>query len=63
MTKSAAGVGKSESEKPKSSASSDDLLALREEWRVLYAETLPAAARAKAPEQSKWCVFIEDASR
>lgn len=27
---------------------------LREEWRVLYAETLPRAAREKASSQAKW---------
>ena len=37
----------------------DDLVALREEWRVLYAETLPAAARRKASEQSKWSVCFD----
>lgn len=36
----------------------DDLEALREEWRTLYAETLPKAARGKDPAQPKWCVEL-----
>jgi hypothetical protein len=42
-----------------SKGDTDSLSSLREEWRVLYAETLPSAARQKAPEQSKWFVLTE----
>ena len=38
----------------------DDLEALREEWRTLYAETLPKAARGKDSAQPKWSVELVD---
>lgn len=35
---------------------SDELTALREKWQTLYAETLPAKARARDPCQPKWYI-------
>lgn len=51
-TKADAQDGNNKRVKREEKGSSND--ALREEWRTLYAETLPKAARERLPSQAKW---------
>jgi hypothetical protein len=52
------------SKKPRTSvktlqkAESKDVEQLRDEWRTMYTETLPKAAREKHPSQKHWYVWL-----